>query len=124
MGSGYYNRKGEQISMMEFAHLCSDPDYKIIARTIGSGRAVSTVWLGLDHQFGSGPPLIFETMVFVVLPSGEWNMSEIDCGRYSTEEEALAGHERMAKDHAYVLDKLVEKLNESDAAEGTSPPPQ
>ena len=25
---------------------------------------VSTVFLGLDHQFGEGPPLLFETMAF------------------------------------------------------------
>lgn len=25
---------------------------------------VSTVFLGLDHSFGSGPPILFETMVF------------------------------------------------------------
>ena len=25
---------------------------------------ISTVFLGLDHQFGSGPPLLFETLVF------------------------------------------------------------
>lgn len=28
------------------------------------GEKLSTVWLGLDHSFGSGPPLIFETMLF------------------------------------------------------------
>ena len=26
--------------------------------------SVSTVFLGIDHSFGSGPPLLFETMVF------------------------------------------------------------
>ena len=25
---------------------------------------VSTVFFGLDHSFGSGPPLLFETMIF------------------------------------------------------------
>ena len=25
---------------------------------------ISTVFLGLDHQFGKGPPLLYETMVF------------------------------------------------------------
>lgn len=31
--------------------------------TIGDVR-VSTVFLGIDHQFGDGPPILFETMVF------------------------------------------------------------
>jgi hypothetical protein len=38
-------------------------------RSVGStrtlyGERLSTVWLGLDHQWGSGQPLIFETMLF------------------------------------------------------------
>jgi hypothetical protein len=33
---------------------------------------VSTVFLGLDHSFGEGPPLLFETMVFVNDMSGRW----------------------------------------------------
>ena len=28
------------------------------------GIRVSTVFLGVDHSFGEGPPLLFETMVF------------------------------------------------------------
>jgi hypothetical protein len=28
------------------------------------GEKLSTVWLGLDHNWGGGPPLIFETMLF------------------------------------------------------------
>lgn len=47
--------------------------------------SVSTVFLGLDHQWGDGPPLIFETMIF----GGEHNE---DQWRYSTWEEAEAGH--------------------------------
>lgn len=31
--------------------------------TIGDVR-ISTVFLGLDHRFGDGPPLLFETMIF------------------------------------------------------------
>jgi len=47
---------------------------------------VSTVFLGLDHQFGKGPPLLFETMVFGGRQDG-------DQWRYSTWDEAAAGHE-------------------------------
>ena len=53
---------------------------------------ISTVHLGIDHSFGGGgPPVIFETMVF------RSRMSDLDCDRYSTEEQALAGHEAMTK---------------------------
>lgn len=62
-------------------------------RRVGRDKAgdytVSTVFLGLDHQFGDGPPLLFETMVF----GGD---SE-ECERYTTYEEAVAGHRRWVK---------------------------
>lgn len=46
---------------------------------------VSTVFLGLDHSFGDGPPLLFETMIFKG-PHDQYQE------RYSTWEEAEAGH--------------------------------
>lgn len=47
---------------------------------------VSTVFLGLDHRFGShGPPILFETMVF----GGEFNNLQ---ERYCTWDEAEKGH--------------------------------
>lgn len=48
---------------------------------------ISTVFLGLDHQYGDGPPLIFETMIF------EAGTLDQECWRYSTVEEARIGHE-------------------------------
>jgi hypothetical protein len=51
------------------------------------GVHVSTVFLGIDHQWGDGPPLLFETMVF----GGEFDQEQ---ERYSTYEEAEAGHAR------------------------------
>lgn len=56
------------------------------------GGYVSTVWLGLNHNCFDGPPLIFESMLFS--PSGRGDM---DMDRYSTEAEAIAGHNRMVK---------------------------
>ena len=46
---------------------------------------VSTVFLGLDHGFGNGPPVLFETMIF----SGSNGQQQ---WRYGTVEEARAGH--------------------------------
>jgi hypothetical protein len=50
---------------------------------------VSTVFIGLDHRYGDGPPLIFETMIFGggPLDGMMW--------RYSTWDDAETGH-RMA----------------------------
>lgn len=53
-----------------------------------NGIQVSTVFLGIDHRWGQGRPLLFETMVF----GGEYNQA---CERYSTWEEAEIGHSEM-----------------------------
>lgn len=60
---------------------------------------VSTVFLGLDHNWGPvGPPLLFETMVFGSdLDGSQW--------RYATWDEAVAGHER-------VVDLVRERLGQ------------
>jgi hypothetical protein len=50
--------------------------------------AVSTVFLGIDHNFRrEGPPVLFETMVFGV-PSARYEYQD----RYCTYDEAVAGH--------------------------------
>jgi hypothetical protein len=52
-----------------------------------SGVRISTIFLGLDHQLGSGPKLWFETMVF---PGDDGEDSYM--ARYSTWAQAEAGH--------------------------------
>jgi hypothetical protein len=46
---------------------------------------VSTVFMGLDHSFGSGPPILFETLIFGGPMDSEGE-------RYSTYDEAEQGH--------------------------------
>lgn len=58
---------------------------------IEPGIEVSTVFLGLDHGWGDGPPILFETMTFGGPHDG-------DCERYSTWNEAVVGHERAVRD--------------------------
>lgn len=54
----------------------------------GGDVRVSTVFLGLDHNFGaSGPPILYETMVF----GGPYDGSQ---ERYATRDDAIAGHQR------------------------------
>lgn len=58
---------------------------------------VSTMFLGLDHSFTDGPPVLFETMTFSVARFPEPIMV---CGfdeqyRYHTEPEAIAWHAYM-----------------------------
>ncbi len=66
---------------------------KVAETEIPDGRVVSTVFLGLDHNFGDGPPILFETMVF----PADGSMLEEYCERYTTWEEAEAGHEAVVR---------------------------
>lgn len=94
----YYDRQGRPITMEQWAELRED--HLHVAETWVGQLWVSTVWLGMDHGWGDGPPLIFETMVFARRVS----YSEFLCFRYSTEAAALVGHQRavlVAERHKY-----------------------
>lgn len=58
---------------------------KVVDKTTVGTAEVSTVFLGLDHSFGDGPPILFETMVFYG-DSGDYTE------RYATWDEAVKGH--------------------------------
>lgn len=92
----YYARNGDEITMEQWGKLFEDMGYKRVdIKTFPSGRWVSTVWLGLDHSFGfhgDDSPLIFETMVF----DGSSMMDEY-MERYTTEEQAREGHQRIVQ---------------------------
>ena len=62
------------------------PERFVKQEVLENGKFVSTVWLGLDHNYGEGEPLIFETMVF----ASKNDRGDLDMNRYSTKEEALA----------------------------------
>ena len=49
---------------------------------------VSTVFLGLNHRFGPGRPLLFETMLFA-----DDDYGDLACRRYSTWADAERGHQ-------------------------------
>jgi len=77
-------------TMMEWAKWFEDNcEERIVKKTtLDDGRLVSTVFLGLDHNFGGGPMKVFETMIFVDNDYG----TEDYCERYETWEQAEAGH--------------------------------
>jgi len=93
--SDMYDRFGKPIESNEWSRLRQIRDYKIVKQeTLPNGVWVSTVWLGLDHQYeDGGVPLIFETMVF----PKDGTHEEVDMERYSTEEEAINGHLAIVK---------------------------
>lgn len=62
-------------------------DRKVAHDTI-DGVRISTIFLGIDHSFGDGKPLLFETMVF----GGELDQEQDRC---STWDQAEAMHRIM-----------------------------
>ena len=85
--SKFYDKAHKEMTVNEWGAKMEDWDYKRVAKDIIDDTEISTVWLGMDHSFGDGPPIIFETMIF----GGE---HDDFCERYVTEEEALDGHVR------------------------------
>lgn len=88
----YYDRQGRPVSAEEWSRLHSSGlDYLKVRRDVVGQYLISTVWIGLDHNFSpTGPPLIFETMIF---GPDEETSGGVLIDRYTTEEEAIKGHE-------------------------------
>lgn len=92
MGIKYYDMDGKPMDMMAWAVMFEDhAKRRVGSTTVWPGWWVSTVLLGMDHSFHGGPPIIFETMVF------HPKQSDVEMDRYSTKEEALAGHWAMVR---------------------------
>lgn len=75
-------------SLLDYAAALEDVKSRIVAQDHVGDVLVSTVFLGIDHQWGDGPPLLFETIVF----GGPHDQAQ---ERYSTWEEAEKGHAAM-----------------------------
>jgi hypothetical protein len=72
-------------------------DKKRVAQTVVGDLWISTVFLGLNHNYGEGPPILFETLVFKRKENNEIDYCEIDGERYCTWEQAQAGHNDMVE---------------------------
>jgi hypothetical protein len=89
--SDYYILKGREAvrvnSLKEWAQAFDEKNRHVGSDMVGDLR-ISTVFLGLDHGFGTDVPVLFETMVF----GGKLDQEQI---RYATYDEAEAGHRAM-----------------------------
>lgn len=107
------------LNALAWARWVEDHDHQV-ARTQVGPLEISTVFLGINHDFfGEGPPLVFETMVFGNDPSDEepdpLTIEIFDAARrkgisittrdsvvgtterYSTFEQARRGHEQVVE---------------------------
>lgn len=112
--TNWYDRQGQPLDIEQANTLLGDPAYKRVALTNvtstsdpGIDYRVSTVWLGLDHNFDGSAPILFETMVFRFDGADEYMQ------RYATEEEARTGHaETVTIVAATVVDEVIAELDE------------
>jgi len=66
---------------------------RIVKQESVNGIKVSTVFLGLDHNWWGGPPVLWETMCFATDQRFDG-----ECDRCSgSREQAIAMHEKMVK---------------------------
>jgi len=93
----YYDRQGQPMTIQHWAEKFEDEDYTHIARdVIGPDEpldpapliTVSTFWRGVNHNWRSDEPLIYET----VITGGGCDATGI---RYATEKQAQEGHRRV-----------------------------
>lgn len=77
--------------LLTWARWFETADRRVARTDLPHGGVVSTVFLAIDHGFGDGPPVLFETMSFI------GDDSEDYFGRYSTWDEAEAGHAEIVK---------------------------
>ena len=89
----YYDINGNPITVEEWSKVGGSTN---VGRDIVDGYLVSTVHLGLNHAYGGGPHLTFETMIFLNDNYADTEFEEYQ-ERYHTLEEAKAGHQEAIK---------------------------
>jgi hypothetical protein len=109
MGHRFYRLDGRtpvQCDMETWAQMMESPARQVASEEI-EGVRVSTVFLGLDHNFfGNGPPLLFETMTF----SDTFGEIQWRCSTYLHAEEM----------HRTVVELVRESLSVADETAQTA----
>lgn len=107
----WYNRKGEVITALEYERLRGgfEKNFRVAMTAFEFTREgvkaeifISTVFLGLDHNFtGRGEPILFETLVRIKKSTGE--VADSDLVRYTTEAEAQKGHRQIVDEISEII---------------------
>lgn len=105
---GHYMLHGHEpipcINLMVWAQWFETAD-RHVRKTRVRGYEISTVFLGLDHNYGDGEPLLFETLVFGGYETSTWPGSgrkvcvrcTVDGSRMATWDQAVAQHKVWVK---------------------------
>jgi len=106
--TGKYILKGKKVvectDLLEWGKWLETAKRIVKQDNLKNGLFVSTVFLGLDHNFfGKGKPILFETMVFNTNKKRKFFKNRMTLGedlaqvRYCTWAEAMSGHKKMVK---------------------------
>jgi hypothetical protein len=92
--NGRYILKGKtpvpEPDLLKWAQWFEEANNRVVKQDTINGYFVSTVFLGLDHDFGfGGAPILFESMVF----GGRTEIMD----RYCTWEQAERGHKQIVR---------------------------
>lgn len=97
--------KGEPVrcdDLTEWAYwMGKEPDPRRVAKDSNGEFDVSTIFLALDHAFGGGPPVLWETMVFRLGANGEMDRCS------GTREQAEAMHVQMCEKYSVPVTSLT-----------------
>lgn len=88
------NENGNPVAepdLLKWAKWCEKTLDNRVARDEIGDSLISTVFLSLDHNWGSGPPILWETMVF----GGELDEEQDCCS--GSREQAQAMHAKMVQ---------------------------
>ena len=118
----FYDRSGVPIAVEQWGRLYEDLAYRRVGLTRVVDAAdpavaltVSTVWMGTDHNWGLGVPLIFETMVF-----GEGFGDSLGVERWATDAQAVEGHAQVV---AVIASRMTDAVITDEADQpGTEVP--
>ena len=98
-----------ECGVQEWAAWCQKHhDRRSLGRTTIGKALVSTTFLGLDHSYGQGHPILWETMVFDPQEAGD----SVYCERYTSREAAAQGHARVVA--ALLSGKTPEEIGDCD----------
>jgi hypothetical protein len=85
------NKKVIPATREEWSNFRENLENKIVKQENVGEHCVSTVFIGLDHDFLEDYPHIFEIRIF------KGNVPTLYCDRHLTWEQAIAGHEKAVK---------------------------
>lgn len=86
--------------LLTWARWYETAERRVERTTVADGIEVSTVFLGMNYQYGDGPPLLFETMIF-------GGPMDEDQARWSTWAAAEQGHAAMVERVRNLLARLA-----------------